>query len=227
MKECNTQDKNERAETHIHHEQVLQGTIMSVKWNQSYWVWKQRKWESVVKMEAIEVRAVVKYFLKKGLTAKVIHADFVETLGNNASAYSTVTKWVREFGMGRETVKDAPRTGRPVTATTPETITAIHTMVMADRRVTIRRMVEMVGVSYGTVQAILRDVLEVHKVSARWVPRQLTPDQKQTRVTSSEENLDVFQADPQDFLARYVTMDETWVHHFDPETKLQSKQWRH
>jgi len=22
-------------------------------------------------------------------------------------------------------------------------------------------------------------------------------------------------------------MDETWAHHFDPETKLQSKQWKH
>ncbi|EFN80245.1 hypothetical protein EAI_02945, partial [Harpegnathos saltator] len=24
---------------------------------------------------------------------------------------------------------------------------------------------------------------------------------------------------------RFITMDETWVHHFTPETKEQSKQW--
>ena len=31
----------------------------------------------------------------------------------------------------------------------------------------------------------------------------------------------------QQFLCRYVTMDETWAHHFDHETKLQSTAWKH
>ena len=29
------------------------------------------------------------------------------------------------------------------------------------------------------------------------------------------------------FLQRFVTMNETWVLHFQPETKQQSKQWKH
>ena len=28
-------------------------------------------------------------------------------------------------------------------------------------------------------------------------------------------------------MRRVVTQDETWVHHFDPETKTQSMQWKH
>ena len=32
--------------------------------------------------------------------------------------------------------------------------------------------------------------------------------------------------DPNDFLARLVTMDETWLYHYDPETKQQSMEWR-
>jgi len=27
--------------------------------------------------------------------------------------------------------------------------------------------------------------------------------------------------------ARLVTMDETWLYHYDPETKQQSMEWRH
>jgi len=27
--------------------------------------------------------------------------------------------------------------------------------------------------------------------------------------------------------ARMVTMDETWLYHYDPETKQQSVEWRH
>ena len=29
------------------------------------------------------------------------------------------------------------------------------------------------------------------------------------------------------FLRRIVTVDETWVHHYDPENKRQSKEYRH
>ena len=33
--------------------------------------------------------------------------------------------------------------------------------------------------------------------------------------------------DPGDFIGRVVTQDETWVHHFDPESNMQSMQWKH
>ena len=33
--------------------------------------------------------------------------------------------------------------------------------------------------------------------------------------------------DPNDFLSRLVIMDETWLYHYDPETKQQSIEWRH
>jgi len=39
-------------------------------------------------------------------------------------------------------------------------------------------------------------------------------------------NLRQYNVDPAKFLRRYVTMDETLAHHFDPETKQQSKQWK-
>ena len=43
----------------------------------------------------------------------------------------------------------------------------------------------------------------------------------------SEQNLARFQRNEQDFLRRFVTTDETWVHYYTPETKQQSKQWKH
>jgi hypothetical protein len=30
-----------------------------------------------------------------------------------------------------------------------------------------------------------------------------------------------------EFLSRIVTGDETWLHHFEPETKIQSMEWHH
>ncbi|KYB27554.1 Mariner Mos1 transposase-like Protein [Tribolium castaneum] len=41
----------------------------------------------------------------------------------------------------------------------------------------------------------------------------------------SEECLARLQHNPVDFLRRFITVDETWIHHYSPETKQQSKQW--
>jgi len=38
--------------------------------------------------------------------------------------------------------------------------------------------------------------------------------------------LEFFRRDPNDFLSRLVTIDETLLYHYDPETKQQSMEWR-
>ncbi|KYN03838.1 Acetylcholine receptor subunit alpha-like protein [Cyphomyrmex costatus] len=64
------------------------------------------------------------------------------------------------------------------------------------------------------------------KLSARWAPRLLTVDHKRERVTISKQYLEMFQRNPDEFLRRVITVDETWIHYFTPETKEQSKQWK-
>ena len=46
-------------------------------------------------------------------------------------------------------------------------------------------------------------------------------DHKQ-RVESSQELLEVYNANPEDFHTCLVTGDETWLHHWDPDTKKKS-----
>ena len=41
------------------------------------------------------------------------------------------------------------------------------------------------------------------------------------------ENLEYFRRDQNDFMSRLVTMDETWLYHYDPESTQQSMKWRH
>ena len=65
------------------------------------------------------------------------------------------------------------------------------------------------------------------KVSARWVQRMLTGYQKRTRLNISRYLLSRYEDDPSHFIKWVVTQHETWVHHFDTESKMQSKQWKH
>ncbi|XP_071083734.1 histone-lysine N-methyltransferase SETMAR-like [Haliotis cracherodii] len=57
--------------------------------------------------------------------------------------------------------------------------------------------------------------------------RMLTDDMKLSRVTISGALLTRYNANPDDFHFRIVTSDETWVYHFDPESKQESMEWKH
>ena len=48
---------------------------------------------------------------------------------------------------------------------------------------------------------------------------------KSTRMKISEQCLERFNKNKPDFVRRFITMGETWIHHYTPESKQQSKQW--
>jgi hypothetical protein len=49
---------------------------------------------------------------------------------------------------------------------------------------------------------------------------------KMSLCQSSEQLLKFFRCDPNNFWLLLVTMDKTWLYHYDPETKQQSMEWR-
>jgi len=78
--------------------------------------------------------------------------------------------------------------------------------------------------SHGSAHHIVHDVLQFHKVSARWVPRQLTAELQEWRVYVCQEFLKRCEAEGDGFLGRIVTGDETWIHYHQPETKKANKE---
>jgi len=67
----------------------------------------------------------------------------------------------------------------------------------------------------------------MRKLSVKWVLKCLNVDQKCQQCQPSEQLLEFFRRNPNDFLSRLVTMDETWLYHYDPEIKQQSMEWWH
>lgn len=137
-------------------------------------------------MEKNEFRAVIKHFHLKGLTPYEIKNELDSVHGTSAPALATVYNWVNEFKRGRTSISDEPRSGRPVEASTPEIINKIHDMVLKDRRLKVRELAEATRISIGAVVSILHEKLGMKKLSARWVPRLLTAENKRNRVVASE-----------------------------------------
>jgi hypothetical protein len=74
------------------------------------------------------------------------------------------------------------------------------------------------------VHQIATQDLNVRKLCAKMVPKNLNDDQKARQVEVSAEMLERLENEP-DFLNRVITGDESWFFEYDPETKRQSEEW--
>ena len=85
----------------------------------------------------------------------------------------------------------------------------------------MKEIAQALGISHGSVSTMLHDRLGMRKLTARWVPKSLSDEQMATRASVCSALLKRFRS-KDDFLLRLVSVDETWVHYYEPENKTQS-----
>jgi histone-lysine N-methyltransferase SETMAR len=171
-------------------------------------------------------KAVIEFLMKEGIATKEISDRLKTVYGEYALSYPSVRRWVADFKCGRTDIIDKPRSGRPLSAATDAKKQLVDELIRSDRRVTTSDIVDVTGVSRGTVHNIISD-LGYSKVCSRWVPRQLTEELKQSRFEVCKQMLQRYQTEGEQFMKSIVTGDESWAHHYEPETKRQSMQWHH
>ena len=133
-------------------------------------------------MDEVDKRSVIKYFLLKGFSPTEVHNEMSRTLGKDAPTIRTVYRWANHFRFGRVTVKNEKPSGRPKTVTDEKAVEDVRSMVMKDRRLTVKFIGETLGISPSRVWSIITNDLCMKKVAARWVPKLLTEEQKKERV---------------------------------------------
>ena len=160
--------------------------------------------------------------LKK--TAAETHRMLHKAFGDNAMSQIKTFLWHKRFKDRRMSVNDGEYSGQLSSSTSLEDIVTVRETILADCRQTIHDVCEVVGPSYGTVQRIVADSLNMRHISARFVPRLLSDDQKAHRISVCRELKQQARDDPY-FISNIITGDETWVYGYDPETEQQSSQW--
>lgn len=171
-------------------------------------------------------REVIFHLTTQGKSAKQIHQELIETYGQDAPHYSTVTRWVNEHRRGRRDVTNRPSTGRPPEAILPSKIDAARRIVASDPKISCYALAPMLILSRATTKIILEQHLGLKKLLARWVPHSLTQAQRDARREWGQYFLDNYAGQWTRFKNRYVTMDETWVFFGSPPTRESCAEWR-
>jgi transposase len=99
------------------------------------------------KMSKTEYCVVIKFLSKEGKSQTEIKQCLDAVYGESSPSYSTVKEWSKQCHLGRQSIEDDPRQGRPAEAHTPETIALVQEEVLQDRRLKAKEISARCGFS--------------------------------------------------------------------------------
>ena len=145
--------------------------------------------------------------------------------GHQSPSKATVFRWFRQFMSGARTLEDDDRCGRMATTVTPENVPRVESLIKEDPKMTNAEIQDIMKISSASLTRILHDSLGVRKRCTRWMPHNLSEEQKRGRVDWCTHMLRKFDGGRSPRVWDIVTGDEIWVYQYDPETKQQSAVW--
>jgi len=165
-----------------------------------------------------EQRVNIKFCVKLGKTATETLQLLRDAYGDEALSRARVFEWHRRFVLGRVSVEDDTRSGRPSSLRNEDNVVRIRDMIMKDRTVTVRMLADALHINKSTCHQILREDLGKRKLNARLVPHALTHDQKDVRASICADLLHAAQNDAT-FVNSIIAEDESWCFQYDPQNK--------
>ncbi|XP_040566411.1 histone-lysine N-methyltransferase SETMAR-like [Lepeophtheirus salmonis] len=138
---------------------------------------------------------------------------------------STIQDWYAMFRRGEMSTEDGERNGCPKKVVTNKNIKKIHKMILIHCKLKLHEIAYTLMISTERVHHMTHEYLSMRKLCVKWVRRELTFKQKIRRVEDLEQCLKMIKRHRPEFLRRYVTMDDTWLHYFTPNSNRQSSEW--
>ena len=125
-----------------------------------------------------EQQAYVKIEFYRGTVAVNIFKTQQKLCGGQALLCTAVYRWIDLLNNGRDSVKSRYSPGRPVEATDKENVRKMKQVLDTDRQLTCDALAYNLGISHGLIYTLMRDKLNMGRVTACWVSHCLSEDQK-------------------------------------------------
>jgi len=186
------------------------------------------KWRLFVSQvpRLMTISAYIKIETLRGKTPTEIHSSLMEVCGVETVDRSTISCLAQRFRVGRLSRENDPKSGRPRTSTDDQSVKRVLKILAEDRRMTCEETANCAGISRASAYRILTERLHKRRNAARWVPHDLSEEQKCRRVQIAQQLLHRFREEGNEFLQKVVPIDEIWIRDFEPELKSESSEWR-
>lgn len=179
-------------------------------------------------------RAVVKFLRLKKTDPTEIHKQLSVVLGEGAASYRVIREWMQDLHEGREDLMDqcsrclqgGGSLTNGVAPTDPAVVVNLEELLTSDRRISLELAADLVGVTQHTAQTIVTNVLGLKRVCKRWVPRLLTPEQRNGRIATCRELSDRFEAEGEDLVSRLITGEEAFVTYYQQDRRPSTTNFR-
>lgn len=136
-------------------------------------------------------------------------------LGEHSVSLVTIKRWFAKFRGGNLSIEDEPRSGRERIVKDDE----LQRLLDENSAQTQEELAAVLGVTQKAISVRLHAMGKIHK-EGRWVPHELSEDNKQRRYDTAVSLLSRFKK--KDFLYQIVTGDEKWILYDNPKRK---KSW--
>ena len=170
-------------------------------------------------------RAYIEFRTKLRIQPVLTYKELQEVLCMDCPSRSTVERWAARFQSGNTDVSDLPRSGRPVSVSTPENVALIESKVREDKCITIEQLEQSMEISSGAIHSFLTTQLGFRSICGKWVPNNLGDQQKLARVKTAKKLLETYDGCDPRRLAEVITGDETWVYYSTPYSKYKMRSW--
>ncbi|XP_045194792.2 protein GVQW3-like [Mercenaria mercenaria] len=107
-------------------------------------------------VKAAEIRGYIKTRCQLSVSAKEIFDELCVVHGQNEVSYATVTRWIKKFKSGCDSINDAPKSGRPCSATSNTMVNKVCDVVKSDARLTVHQIASGVGISAADPSFVVR-----------------------------------------------------------------------
>ena len=109
--------------------------------------------------EFVEQRSAIKFCLRNKISVAEKFRMLQKAFGDLNILQKNVYKWYKDFKEGRKRVDDLERPERPSTSTVEQHVNQIKELVDKNRRLTIRDLVDPIGISRESLNTVSKDML--------------------------------------------------------------------
>ena len=112
-----------------------------------------------------------------------------QAYGEDCISQMQCYEWFKHFNEDRMSAGEDPRPGRPSTSTNDNHVERVRAVIRGNLRLTVREVADEVNISTGSCHPIFTQKLQMCRISAEFMQRLLTDDQKENCVEISHELL--------------------------------------